>query len=83
MKSLQCTVTIGTTSGYYHNNEYAYDKFFRSLQDYLESKYETTDDDDIQEKSTRVGGFGSTSEEQEEEEIIETIVPEIIEEEIC
>lgn len=47
-------------------------------------KYETTDDDDIQEKSTRVGGFGSTSEEQEEEEeIIETIVPEIIEEEIC
>ena len=46
-------------------------------------KYETTDDDDIQEKSIRVGGFGSTSEEQEEEEIIETIVPEIIEEEIC
>lgn len=44
MKSLECTVTIGTTSGYYHNNEYAYDKFFRALQDYLESKYETTDD---------------------------------------
>ena len=47
-------------------------------------KYQVTDDDDIQEKSIRVGGFGSTSEEQEEEEeIIETIVPEIIEEEIC
>lgn len=43
MKSLQCTATIGTTSGYYHNSGYAYDKFHKALQEYLESKYETSD----------------------------------------
>lgn len=44
MKSLQCTVTIGTTSGYYHNNEYTYEKFFKTLQNYLENRYDMSYD---------------------------------------